>query len=221
MHSLHLETVFLLALSCSLDNVGLGVAFGVRKISIPIAVNLLIALLTAGGTLLVMLAGHLVARLIHPHTAVIIGGVIIILAGVWVIIQETVLSEPKKPAEELHLIALEGIPEISLPKKILMILDNPFIADQDFSGHIDLKEGVILGLALLLNNLPIGLVAGLLALNPLLVTAAVMSLSILTIWIGLSMGYFLGNHWLGHLSGPISGVILIIIGAYGILGFYR
>jgi putative sporulation protein YtaF len=219
MPSLHLGTVFFLALSCSLDNVGLGVAFGVRKISIPIGVNLLIALLTAGGTLVVMLAGHLVARLIHPHTAVMIGGVIIILAGAWVLIQEAVLSKPKKPLEELHLIALKGIPEISLPKKILMILDNPFIADQDFSGHIDWQEGVILGLALLLNNLPIGLVAGLLALNPLLVTAAVLSLSILTIWIGLSMGYFLGNHWSRHLSGPVSGVILIIIGVYGILGF--
>ncbi len=218
MHSLQLGTIFLLALACSLDNIGIGIAYGVRRLSIPFGTNLLIALLTASGTLVVMLCGHLVTRLIHPQTAILIGGVIIILAGAWVVLQETLLRPPVRPLEELQLIALEGVPEVSLLKKIFMILDNPFIADGDFSGHIDLREGLILGLALLLNNLPIGLVAGLLGLNPFLITVSVISLSILTIWVGISMGYCLGTHWLGRLSGPLSGLILIIIGAYEIWG---
>ncbi len=215
---LRLGTIFLLSLACSLDNIGIGIAYGVRKLSIPFGTNLLIAGLTAGGTLLVMLGGHLVTRLISTQTAVLIGGVVIILAGVWVVIQETFLRRPPKPPEELHLMALAGVPEVSLLKKIIMILDNPFIADQDFSGHIDLKEGVVLGLALLLNNLPIGLVAGLLGLSPLFVGVSLIVLSIVTIWLGISAGYFLGHHWLGRLSGPVSGVILIIIGAYEIWG---
>ena len=218
MHSLQLGTVFLLALACSLDNIGIGIAYGVRRLSIPFGTNLLIAVLTASGTLIVMLCGHLVTRLIHPQTAILIGGVIIVLAGAWVVLQETVWRQPVRPLEELQLIALEGIPEVSLLQKILLILDNPFIADQDFSGHIDLKEGAILGLALLLNNLPIGLVAGLLGLSPLLITVSLIILSILTIWVGISTGYFLGTHWLGRLSGPLAGVILIIIGAYEIWG---
>ncbi|MFA4901895.1 MAG: sporulation membrane protein YtaF [Desulfobaccales bacterium] len=218
MQVLHLGTIFLLALACSLDNIGIGIAYGVRRISIPFGTNLLIALLTAGGTLLVMLSGHLVTRLIHPQTAILLGGVIIILAGAWVVLQETVFRQPLRPPEELHMIALAGVPEVSLLKKIFMILDNPFIADRDFSGHIDLREGLILGLALLLNNLPIGLVAGLLGLSPLLISLSVISLSILTIWVGISTGYCLGTHWMGRLSGPISGLILIIIGAYEIWG---
>jgi putative sporulation protein YtaF len=218
MPALHLGTIFLLSLACSLDNIGVGIAYGVRKLSIPFGTNLLIAGLTAAGTLLVMLGGHLVTRLIHPKVAILMGGVIIILAGAWVVLQETFWRQPAKPPEELQLIALTGVPEVSLLKKIVMILDNPFIADQDFSGHIDLKEGVILGLALLLNNLPIGVVAGLLGLSPVLIAISLIVLSILTIWIGISAGYFLGNHWLGRLSGPISGVILIIIGVYEIWG---
>jgi putative sporulation protein YtaF len=219
MPALQLGTIFLLALACSLDNIGIGIAFGVRKLNIPFGTNLLIAVLTTAGTVVVMLCGNLVTRLIQPQTAVLLGGVIIILAGAWVVLQETLLRQPVKPLEELQLIALAGIPEVSFWRKSLMILDNPFIADQDFSGHIDLKEGVILGLALLLNNLPIGLVAGLLGLSPLLIALSVISLSILTIWIGISTGYFLGHHWLGRLSGPISGIILIILGAYEIWGF--
>jgi putative sporulation protein YtaF len=218
MHSLQLGTIFLLALACSLDNIGIGIAYGVRRLSIPFSTNLLIAVLTASGTLLVMLGGHLVTRLIQPQTAILIGGVIIILAGAWVVIQETLLRQPVKPPEDLQLIALAGTPKVSLMKKILMILDNPFIADQDFSGHIDLKEGVILGLALLLNNLPIGLVAGLLGLSPLLITLSLIILSILTIWVGITAGFCLRAQWLGRLSGPVSGLILIIIGAYEILG---
>ena len=218
MHSLQLGTIFLLALACSLDNIGIGIAYGVRRLSIPFGTNLLIAVLTASGTLIVMLCGHLVTRLIHPQTAILIGGVVIVLAGAWVVLQETVWRRPEKPLEELQLIALEGIPEVSFLRKILMILDNPFIADQDFSGHIDLKEGVILGLALLLNNLPIGLVAGLLGLSPLLITGSLIILSIVTIWVGISTGYCLGTHWLGRLSGPLAGAILIIIGAYEIWG---
>jgi putative sporulation protein YtaF len=217
--ALHLGTILLLSLACSLDNIGIGVAYGVRKLSIPFGTNLLIAGLTAGGTLLVMLGGHLVTRLISAPRAMLSGGVIIILAGVWVVMQETLWRQPAKPPEELQMMAFAGVPEVSLFKKIFLILDNPFIADQDFSGHIDLKEGVVLGLALLLNNLPIGLVAGLLGLSPLFIGVSLVALSILTIWIGISLGYFLGHHWLGRLSGPISGVILIIIGAYEIWGF--
>jgi putative sporulation protein YtaF len=218
MHSLRLGTIFLLALACSLDNIGIGIAYGVRRLSIPFGTNLLIAVLTAGGTLMVMLGGHLVTRLIHPQTAILMGGVIIIVAGAWVVMQETVLRQPLRPPEELQLIARKGVPEVSFLKKIIMILDNPFIADRDFSGHIDLKEGFILGLALLLNNLPIGLVAGLLGLSPLLITLSLISLSILTIWVGITSGYYIGYHWMGRLSGPVSGLILIIIGAYEIWG---
>jgi putative sporulation protein YtaF len=218
MHSPQLGTIFLLALACSLDNIGIGIAYGVRRLSIPFGTNVLIALLTAGGTLLVMLSGHLITRLIHPQTAIIIGGVIIVVAGAWVVIQETVLHQPLRSPEELQLIALKGVPEVSLLKKIFMILDNPFIADRDFSGHIDMKEGFFLGLALLLNNLPIGLVAGLLGLSPLLITLSLIILSILAIWVGITAGYCLGAQWLGRLSGPVSGLILIIIGAYEIWG---
>ena len=44
------------------------------------------------------------------------------------------------------------------------ILGEPVQADTDKSGHIDLKEGTILGLALLLNNLPNGVAAAMIKL---------------------------------------------------------
>ena len=50
MHLSHLLTILLLALSCNLDNVGVGIAYGARGIGIPLASNLLIALITAAGT---------------------------------------------------------------------------------------------------------------------------------------------------------------------------
>ncbi len=49
MPNLHLLTILLLSFSSNLDNVGVGVSYGIRKINIPFTSNLLIAVVTRGG----------------------------------------------------------------------------------------------------------------------------------------------------------------------------
>jgi putative Mn2+ efflux pump MntP len=46
---------FLIALSCNLDNVGVGISYGTRRIRLPLITNFYIALLTAFGTWLAMI----------------------------------------------------------------------------------------------------------------------------------------------------------------------
>ncbi len=50
-------TALLIALSCNLDNVGVGISYGARGIKIPFVTNLFIALITGTGTLLAMVLG--------------------------------------------------------------------------------------------------------------------------------------------------------------------
>ncbi len=47
MQASQVFTIILLAISCNLNNVGVGIAYGARGIGIPIASNILIALITA------------------------------------------------------------------------------------------------------------------------------------------------------------------------------
>ncbi len=49
MQMLHLATILLLSLSSNLDNIGVGVSYGIRKVNIPFTSNLLIAVVTRGG----------------------------------------------------------------------------------------------------------------------------------------------------------------------------
>lgn len=214
MQSLHLVTILLLAISSNLDNIGVGISYGIREINIPFTSNLLIALITSCGTFLSILLGQTIYLFLSREMAVLFGGGIIIAAGIWVIFQEKVLQRGKEPQEEKQQIAETGLSRFGFTH-IVRILNNPIIADWDFSGHIDLKEATALAFGLTLNNVPNGVGAGMLGLNASITTSAVFLVSIMTIWIGISCGH-LGFRRLGNSAGLISGMILILIGVYEI-----
>jgi putative sporulation protein YtaF len=144
----------------------------------------------------------------------LLGGGIIILAGIWVIFQEKVMRRGSKPQEKEQLIANAGLHKFDF-RQIVMILNHPILADWDFSGHIDLREATALAFGLTLNNIPNGVGAGMLGFSLSITTSAVFLISIITIWIGIYFGE-LGIHWMGKSAGLISGLILISLGVYEI-----
>ncbi len=205
-------TAFLIALSCNLDNVGVGISYGTRRIRLPLATNLYIALLTSAGTYLAMVLGQQVFLLFSPSFGAILGGGILVVMGVWVIWSES--SRRRQPEEEVQsyhdpceIIALK-----SWWQRLWALLEEPMCADRDKSGHIDLKEGSILGLALLLNNLPNGVAAAMINLPVLVTTLAVGFLSVLTFWLGIGIGRFMGSQSHSTWTWVASGGILIGIG---------
>jgi putative sporulation protein YtaF len=204
-------TAFLIALSCNLDNVGVGLSYGTRGIRLPLATNLYIALLTSAGTWLAMVVGQQVFKFFPPSFGAILGGGILVVMGVWVMVQEIVGRRRPAQVEEAH--ADTKTASESWWGHLLEILQEPLAVDYDKSGHIDLKEGTILGLALMLNNLPNGVAAAMIKLPALLTTLAVGVLSLLTFWLGIGIGRYLGDRsgdatW----TWVVSGMILIGIG---------
>ena len=217
MHNIHLLSILLLAVSSNLDNIGVGTAYGARKITIPFSSNIIIALITSTGTWLSMLVGMTISKMLNLKLAGYLGASIIIAVGFWILFSETGIIRKKRSSdlsEAHHASDISG--KYVFFKKIHAILDNPIVADADFSGHIDLREAVLLGFALTMNNLANGVGAGLIRLDLSLTTFFTGILSIVTIWIGIAMGYS-GSHWLGKLAGPISGMLLILIGMIELL----
>ncbi len=212
VHGLHLASILLLASASNADNLGVGIAYGVKGTSIPLASNLLIAAITGTGTLLSMLAGTTIATLIQPELAALMGGLVIIGAGVWVLIEEARRRPVGRPPRGQTNVKGNAISEATALRKLFILLDNPCAADRDLSGHVDLKESFLLGSALTLNNLVNGLAAGLLGLSPVITTCFVVILSVLALWVGISAGCSVGYRWLGRLAGPVSGFILIFVG---------
>jgi putative sporulation protein YtaF len=202
----------LLSLSSNLDNVGVGVVYGIRKISVPFSSNLVIALITGTGTLAAILAGHTIGSFLEPRVASLAGGSLLIGLGTWVVFQE---SHAVPQRETVARVEINGCArESNLASRVLTLLDNPFSADQDFSRHIDRREALLLGVALSLNNVVNGVAAGIAGLDPMKVTLLVCIFSVLTIWAGLGAGIRFGSRVAGRSTGVVSGLLLIFIGVY-------
>jgi putative sporulation protein YtaF len=211
MHASPILTIFLLAVSCNLDNVGVGIAYGARGIGIPLASNLLIAVITAAGTGVCIIFGQQIFQVLPGEVGVILGAVLLVGMGVWVIRQE--IGERGRQGQEAPAAApANGLAQQSWLRRLILVLQHPVLADRDASGHIDLRESFLLSLALMLNNIPNGVGAGLLGFSPLLTTLMVGLLSILTFWLGIGLGRSFGIRWLGRHAGTVSGVLLIGIG---------
>ncbi len=211
MHISPILTIFLLAISCNLDNVGVGIAYGARGIGIPLASNVLIAVITAAGTGVCIVFGQQIFQVLPGEVGVILGAVLLIGMGVWIIRQE--IGERGHADQEVQpAVPAQELAQQSWLRRLILVLQHPVLADRDASGHIDLKESLLLSLALMLNNIPNGVGAGLLGLSTLLTTVMVGVLSILTFWVGIGLGRSVGIRWLGRHAGTLAGGLLIVIG---------
>jgi putative sporulation protein YtaF len=213
--------ILLLALSCNLDNIAIGISYGIRNIRLPWLSNLLIAFLTAAGTGLFIVFGQRIITYLSPKIAVLSASLILIAMGLWVLGQEFLshfspssdsdLAAPTSPS-----VSTTDSPPVCLWQQMTHILKDPSFADKDSSGHIDLKESLLLSLALMLNNIPNGLGAGLLGLPSFFTALIVGLLSIITFLVGIGFGKNFGQRWLGQWAGTVAGCLLIILGVMGI-----
>ena len=206
----HFYTAIFLALASNLDNVGVGVAYGMRRVRVPFTSNLLIAAITASGTLLSMLFGTTIGKLLSGGLASILAGGVLIVMGSWVVVREALALSRENSQPQISPPALQG--ETSYLDKLQTIRINPLSADVDHSGQIDYREAALLGLALTPNNLVNGAAAGIIDLSIAAVVILVFLLSMATIWAGIGVGHQCGKRWLGNVAGVASGALLIFVG---------
>jgi len=188
------------SISSNLDNVVVGIAYGIKKVRIGIIANLIIALVTSTGTALSMLAGSYISKFLPHSVANRLGAVVIIILGVYFLIQSIIKLANKTKSKELAL------------KNVTDMIEYAEKSDLDSSGDINIKEALIVALGLTFNNLGTGVAASITGVNIELTVISTFILSILTIIFGRSVG----NHVLGEILGKyaplFSGILLIILG---------
>lgn len=133
-----------LSVALSLDAVTVGVAYGLRGIRIPGVSLLLISLTCAGLFALSLMGGGVLASWVGPAAGRWAGGVLLIGMGIWI-----ALSPPR--TREQHT-------TLELPA---WVLKHPEQSDLDRSGTITGLETVLIGTALALDSLGVGLAAAL------------------------------------------------------------
>ncbi|AZV56566.1 manganese efflux pump [Clostridium sp. AWRP] len=193
-------SALLFSLSSNLDNVVVGIAYGIKKIRIGVVPNLAIAVITCTGTFLSMSLGVYISKFLPHSIANALGSIAIAILGVYFIIQSIIKLINNKKSSELAL------------KDITDMIEYAEKSDLDNSGDINIKEALLVAFGLTFNNLGTGIAASITGVNIKFTVIFTFILSILTIIIGEAVG----NHVLGKLFGKyaplISGILLIILG---------
>lgn len=195
----HILSSILFAISANLDNFTVGIAYGVKNMKIPKSSNLLIAIVSAIGTILSMSIGVFVTKFIPSDIADMLGAFILVLLAMWFLI-DFVRKTRKK------------ISETNISNK--NILDDPCEADKDKSGVIDIKESVILAFALTINNFGLGIGASITGLSISLTTIFTFIFSILAVIIGTKLGKGCFAKVLGKYAPLVSALMILFLGLY-------
>lgn len=74
-------------------------------------------------------------------------------------------------------------------------------------------DALLLALLLAVNNIGMGLAAGLAGLPPMAAGAVNFAVALLTLWLGSVLGRLVAGRWLGRWADCLSGILLIILGA--------
>lgn len=206
---MHILSVILFVISASLDNLIVGIAYGIKKLKISILSNLLIAFISCAGTFLSMALGKFIGKFISGHNANFIGSSILILLGLWFILNSFKKNNKVEKAEYKKQNKLE-----CYKVQCEELLTSPEKADMNNSGNIDLKEAVILGFVLALNNMGLGIGASITGLSIILTSIFTFVFSLTAI----PLGYILGKKYIPNVleskANLISGIIILLLALY-------
>jgi putative Mn2+ efflux pump MntP len=184
--------VVLIATVANVDNLGIGVALGVRGVRVEAIPNLIIAAATMTATAAAMSSGRALSRIVPASTAASLGSVIIIAVGA-----ATVRASVAALRVQMGSRVWPG---------------SQVVGRHARSDRLSYREALVLGLALSLNNVGSGIGSGVAGVQPLATTLLAGAFSVVCLSGGSSVGRSLGRPLLGEHARLASGLALLAIG---------
>ncbi len=215
---MELLSIIAFATALSLDGFGVGISYGMRKIRIPVLSLVVISLTSSTAIGLTMLFGHFVSQYISAEMAEIIGASILILVGLWILLQTwSKKGSHIKPGEKSvgeHNPECQTILDFKIEAfgLVIKIMREPTVADFDKSGFISVKEALLLGLALAMDAIGAGFGAAMTGFTPLLTPLIVGIVKFLMVSLGVILGRRYAVNWLGNRAAVLPGWVLIMLG---------
>jgi putative sporulation protein YtaF len=187
-----------LAIASSIDNLAVGLSYGVRGIRIGLGANLIIAVICFVLSEAGILFGEWIGAVLPGDLPDIVGAVLLFLIGVRILL--LVLPREKDPAARSA--SSRGI--ASWFSRVLAIEN----------GRIGFIEALVLGVALSANALANAVGAGLLHMPSFAIALSASIGSLVTISLGVALGLramhiSIGRFDLGRFGTLISGMILV------------
>lgn len=205
-----LLSLSVLALALSLDGFGVGCAYGLKNTKLCRGSLFIIALITLVLMSTSLLVGTAFRGFLPKQVSKIISGLILIVLGIWQLIQgflsyldeKNQSHDTEKSLMNIHIKSL-GI--------VVQVLKSPSKADLDSSGDIDHKEAILLGFALGIDAFITGFGVGLTEIS-FYILPIVAVVQVLLLKLGEVIGRKYSTTWLNKGTFAIPGFLLILLG---------
>ncbi len=209
-----LLTYFVLAISVSIDSLGIGITYGLRNTKITKLAKIILFIISVLFTAFSLCIGNTINNIFPKIVTTFIGSIFLFFMGLFVIYQSLKNKDDfkkdynVKDEQKVYKFFIDflGI--------TIQIIRNPISSDLDGSKNIDWKEALYLGIALSIDSICIGICSSAIGYSSLIfpILVAIFQLSF------LSGGRFLGEKISSVSKLPeniwnvLSGVLLICIG---------
>ena len=171
----------LLAVSLSIDALGIGLSYGLRKIKIPILAKLIICFISMAFTETAILIGNIIKNFLPNIISKGIGSLMLLVLGIFIIVQAFIKKEkPPKQKSSSFSFKFLGV--------TVNIIRNPSSCDFDKSCDIDALEAIYLGTALSIDSFGAGVSSAVTGLNSILIPLTVGLFQILFLYFGNILG---------------------------------
>jgi putative sporulation protein YtaF len=204
-----LLAIFMFALAVSADGFMVGIAYGVKKIRMPIIAMAIIFLASSIAVTTAMTLGKGLASFFNPIVAARLGAFVLIFIGVYYLLQAGLQRACNRNTDDEDTLLSLKVRPLGI---IVQILKEPSRADFDSSGEISPQEAFFLGLALAMDAFAAGIGLAMTGFNILFTAITVGMLQFILINIGLSVGHIMENERLRNFSSLLAGIILFVLG---------
>lgn len=213
---MHLISSLLFALSANIDTFIVGMSCGIKRDHISLLRNVVISLITLAGTVFSISAGLTLAPLLPAKAAQVSGSLILILLGLYYIIKFLIKQLKEHHREKLLKISALAAAELPESEKEEPTWDLKITELPPGQRLLPMKDAVILGLALSVNNMGMGIGASITGVELLPTASLTIIISILFLALGNHVGESTFFRTVRRFADPLSGLILIGLGIYEI-----
>ncbi|MFB4167717.1 sporulation membrane protein YtaF [Virgibacillus sp. JSM 102003] len=195
--------LILLIIGVSIDGFGVGITYGMRQIRVPFLALSIIMLCSGLIVFISMTIGNMLRSFITPDIAEIIGGVILLLIGLFCLYNVT--RSKSEAASEMDL-------NDEAWDNFKTVMKQPVQADLDQSGSISANEALLLGFALAIDAFGAGLGAAMLGYSPVITAVSIAFMSGVFVLCGLHLGIFLATKKWMQRCALLPPFLLIMLG---------